>query len=358
MPTVDLSANVTAVLPGKQMVVKAAIADGDAASTNNPALDYELLLEWRDFCNGQRINWVPASQRVKSDKFKLTALRPITFPRAHIYEVRLDVSDEWHSWATHQMIVEVSPDLDKGLYVNGFNPGTKPGKFAQHDKDVVDTAGRCWLHLQQRPALSSPIHDKRLGSTWTYEGSRMKYLTSTQAVAGTNDDKLFQTAVASTAQDFDHVSAFKLRVPASTGRYKVRLGFADMWSKAPGQRKTSVRIEQEQVLSNFDVYAEAGAKTAIFKEFTVQVDDGILNINLVKGKGSKAEGFVNCIEIKRVGGTTPSPVRSIVMENIPGAIWFIQPMDGKDNATATTRIFDGLLPGTSYRLKLLEPGNG
>ena len=52
-------------------------------------------------------------------------------------------------------------------------------------------------------------------------------------------------------------------------QYTVRLHFAELYQTASGKRKFNVAINGTSVLSNFDIYATAGAAyKAVLKEFT------------------------------------------------------------------------------------------
>ncbi|MBA3826017.1 MAG: hypothetical protein H0X24_19220 [Ktedonobacterales bacterium] len=64
--------------------------------------------------------------------------------------------------------------------------------------------------------------------------------------------------------------------------YTVRLHFAEIYFSASGQRTFNVAINGTQVLSNFDIYATAGAKNkAVVKAFTATADaNGAITITL------------------------------------------------------------------------------
>jgi glucose/arabinose dehydrogenase len=100
-------------------------------------------------------------------------------------------------------------------------------------------------------------------------------------IAGTDLDALYKT---------ERNNAFGYEVPLAPGTYTVRLHFAEIYFGATGggqggagKRVFNVLIEGQPMLSNFDVYAEAGgAMKALVKQFQITVGDGILNINFVK----------------------------------------------------------------------------
>jgi hypothetical protein len=70
---------------------------------------------------------------------------------------------------------------------------------------------------------------------------------------------------------------YRTRVP--NGLYKVKLMFAENYFSTSGQRIFDVFIEQNNVLSNFDIYSLVGKHNAYEVEFDgITVQDGILDI--------------------------------------------------------------------------------
>jgi Malectin domain len=56
------------------------------------------------------------------------------------------------------------------------------------------------------------------------------------------------------------------------------LNFVDPTDTAAGQRKFNVAVQGKQVLTNFDIVAAAGPKTAISKAFAVTIKNGTLTL--------------------------------------------------------------------------------
>ncbi|HEY4687815.1 MAG TPA: S8 family serine peptidase [Anaerolineae bacterium] len=79
--------------------------------------------------------------------------------------------------------------------------------------------------------------------------------------------------------------------------YRVRLHFAEIYWNAANQRRFNVSINGSQVLTNFDIFAAAGAKNkAVVREFTVNASSsGQIVITFTKGTLNNA--VVNGIEI-------------------------------------------------------------
>ncbi|GGW32907.1 malectin domain-containing carbohydrate-binding protein [Arenibacter certesii] len=74
-------------------------------------------------------------------------------------------------------------------------------------------------------------------------------------------------------------------IPLSQGTYTVNLLFAEVWNGAqtPGSRVFDVAIEGQVVLKDFDQTAAYGYATAGVESFVVEVNDGNLNIDFIKG---------------------------------------------------------------------------
>ena len=80
------------------------------------------------------------------------------------------------------------------------------------------------------------------------------------------------------------MTAYRFTVP--NGTYRIDLAFAELQLKKAGARIFNVSIEGSSVLSNFDVYDEAGGRLiALDRTFTVEVTDGVLNINFAAQRG-------------------------------------------------------------------------
>ncbi len=115
---------------------------------------------------------------------------------------------------------------------------------------------------------------------------------TTEAIDGTQDDELYQTeryggAPGSAPLSYD--------VPVDNGEYEVTLHFAEIFqgvadSDSPdstgpedgtneNDRLFNVSIEGEQVLTDYDIFAEVGPLTATQESFTTEVTDGELNLD-------------------------------------------------------------------------------
>ncbi|MEJ0033788.1 MAG: malectin domain-containing carbohydrate-binding protein [Bacteroidota bacterium] len=103
--------------------------------------------------------------------------------------------------------------------------------------------------------------------------------------------------------DYAYASQMAWNFPLSSGTYQVNLYFAETpyagGVKASGARLFGVKMENNTVLNNFDIYATAGMN-AVKRSFTVSVTDGTLDIDFVRIVGNPQ---VNGIEIIRTSGS-------------------------------------------------------
>ena len=122
-----------------------------------------------------------------------------------------------------------------------------------------------------------------LGSVWAadYGFNTGVAEVSTGAIAGTNDDGLYQ------ARRFDrsHGAELKYTFPLTDGEYELRLHFAEVWSGAsttPGIRVFDVKVEDQIALDNFDIFAAAGFSTAHVVPIPVTVVGGQLTVEFLR----------------------------------------------------------------------------
>jgi Malectin domain len=96
------------------------------------------------------------------------------------------------------------------------------------------------------------------------------------------------------------------RLPASSGSYRVRLYFAEIWSGAftSGARQFNVDLNGQRVLTNYDIFAEVGANRGTVKTFDVTTSNGI-NVVLthVAGRNNPKISGLGVVQL----GSTPPP---------------------------------------------------
>lgn len=228
-----------------------------------------------------------------------------------------------------------------------------------------------------RVNVGGPAYTDVTSNVWSADsGFNTGSVTSTAgAIAGTDDDVLYRTSRWDGAGP--PVLEYSAAVPAGT--YSVDLHFAETFGSAyaVGRRIFNVEMEGTTVLSNLDVFAEAGASTALIKNVNVQVDDGTLNIRFVHGPIENP--FVNAIAVTlqsladseaptqvtnfSVSATSPTEATlswSSAADNVGVVAYAIERCPGPvcGNFAEIARVAgtayndQGLAPGTHYRYRL------
>lgn len=106
---------------------------------------------------------------------------------------------------------------------------------------------------------------------------------TTNAIAGTTDDKLYQTERNNNGAD---TLTYNIRVPKS-GLYRVTLKFAEIFFTAANQRKFDVAVEGVTLATDLDIYAVAGYNKAYDLGAVVNVTDGSLVVALAPGTADR-----------------------------------------------------------------------
>jgi hypothetical protein len=130
------------------------------------------------------------------------------------------------------------------------------------------------------------------GQLWQADTAYNEGAASTipDAIAGTVDPTLYQTARYSSNRETDMVYGFT--VP--NGQYHVNLYFAETTFAAQGARVFNVKMQGLPVFSNLDIFAEAGAKAALIKGADITVSNGRVAIEF---DDVMQNASVNAIEI-------------------------------------------------------------
>lgn len=160
-----------------------------------------------------------------------------------------------------------------------------------------------------RIAAGGPSYLDTLGNTWVadtqYLGGFSYATTAVVAVSGTSDGTLYQTERYGNLFNQD---SFSYSFPVPTGYYQVTLRFAETDFASAGQRVFNVAINGTTVLSNFDIYADAGgANKADDKVFDyVYAAGGQIQVQFT---GSSADSpKVNALQVvPEVVPPTPTP---------------------------------------------------
>ncbi|MCA9137633.1 MAG: right-handed parallel beta-helix repeat-containing protein, partial [Planctomycetales bacterium] len=97
-------------------------------------------------------------------------------------------------------------------------------------------------------------------------------------------------------------------VPLADGDYQIRLFFVDPTATAANQRRFDVTLQGQTVLTNYDIFADAGAtRKAVAKTFTFTASEGGgLQLDLTnRTSGFNATAIINAFEITRVDAGAP-----------------------------------------------------
>lgn len=95
---------------------------------------------------------------------------------------------------------------------------------------------------------------------------------TTDAIAGTTDDALFQT---------ERYGSYGYKIPVTAGTYSVELQFVEMYHEVAGGRSFNLSVEGSTEMSNVDLYSLVGHDGAYtYSVEGVRVTDGELNIDL------------------------------------------------------------------------------
>ncbi|GGB96493.1 ELWxxDGT repeat protein [Dyadobacter sediminis] len=124
-------------------------------------------------------------------------------------------------------------------------------------------------------------------------------------ISNTTNDVLYQSARCS--------PSFSYNIPVANGTFDVYLHFAETYFGAPGKkggkgsRQFHVNMEGSRKLTNYDIFVKAGgAMLATAETFTVNVTDGMLNIDFLTGAADLPR--VSAIEVIPVSSVTLKPL--------------------------------------------------
>lgn len=150
----------------------------------------------------------------------------------------------------------------------------------------------------------------------TFQTGGLRYRTNAEIdmslVATDLPSQLFQTV----RFDAPRKGNLQYRIPAKIGAtYRVDLYFSEIWSGAfrPNARKFDIAIDGHVRINDLDVFAEAGANTALVKSLEV-VSDGILNIELLRKIQNPAIAGIQITELSAPSPSNTAPTISDVAD--------------------------------------------
>ncbi len=166
-----------------------------------------------------------------------------------------------------------------------------------------------------RVNVGGDVYVDAAGNTWEADRGFSGGLFTTVAptISGTPDSLLYQSLRYTNG---DPSLDYAFDIPA--GEYLVKLHFAEIFPGVffEGGRVFNVEVEGQTAISGLDVFAEAGAYTALVEEVPTTVSDGQLNIRFMRGV---QEPFVSAIEVIAVATpdtTAPGAVANLTINRV------------------------------------------
>ena len=140
------------------------------------------------------------------------------------------------------------------------------------------------------------VHGTEWGADTGYSGGVAYTAPSMIAIAGTDAPQLYNS------ERYGDGAGFTYAFPIAPGAYVVTLKFAEVYVTGPGQRLFNVAIDGQSVLSDFDIFASAGAMNAVVdKTFTITIGSAA-RVQIDFTPGAVQNPKVDAIEIVPTGG--------------------------------------------------------
>jgi hypothetical protein len=150
-----------------------------------------------------------------------------------------------------------------------------------------------------------PAYTDPQGQVWTADNGFIGGYTYATAA------NIQKTTTAALYQTVRFGSSFSYQFNIPNGSYTVTLKFAEPYFSTAGSRKFNVAINGSQVLSSFDVVAQAGAAyTTVDKSFPVTVAGGVVSIAF---SSVVDNAIINAIQIASPTAPPPPPTSSILV---------------------------------------------
>ena len=150
---------------------------------------------------------------------------------------------------------------------------------------AVDAGGGAYTDLGQDAWAAD---QRYVAGSWGYTARTARDADTSQPIAGTEDDSLYQTLRDDPIEyRFDNVPS---------GVYEIDLRFAELSNRGPNRRLFDVIVEGALVLPAHDVSGEVGTYAANQHVFFVPVTDGQLNVRFVTRRGFNRP-IVNAIQV-------------------------------------------------------------
>jgi hypothetical protein len=159
-----------------------------------------------------------------------------------------------------QATITVIATSENGTAFDAFNVNTVPVNGSPVFVTRINSGG----------GLINFKGEKWIADTFFQSGTAFK---EASAISGTDNPEIYQT---------ERHGDFSYAIPVPSGKYNVKLHFAELYFKAQGERVFNIDIEKGQkTINSFDIIAAAGSPSVAFTRHadSIVVTDGFLNID-------------------------------------------------------------------------------
>jgi chitodextrinase len=203
----------------------------------------------------------------------------------------------------------LQPETSYSYSVAAFDDASPPNASAQSSPATATTLSVAPPTAVIRVNAGGSAYTDGAGNLWSADTGFNTGKVSSAGVgvdiAGTTDDALYAR------QRFDLPAAPELRYafPVANGDYTVNLLFSENWNGAwsAGARVFSVQMEGATAIDGLDIFAEAGAATALVKSVPVTVTDGVLDITFIHAVENPIVAGIEVLAANGSGGDTDPP---------------------------------------------------
>ncbi len=149
-------------------------------------------------------------------------------------------------------------------------------------------------------------------SNWVTGGNAYSETDTITGIPAGMNNTIFQSEWTGGGTTAVGAKIFGFTVPVANGSYRVRLHFAELNKTAAGTRLFDVRLENTTVLSNFDIWAQAGGiDKAIVREYPATITDGAVNIDFMKRVENAKISAIEIIPVTAPDTTAPAVVTGL-----------------------------------------------
>ena len=287
---------------------------------------------------------------------------------ARSYKFDIQTSNDGSSWSTILLDQLSTRDV---LEMQNFNFGNQSAKYLRY---VGKGCDHPWSSQQNNNKINEiRIVNTNISGPSEYDPDFTLRINAGGSVDSTFENKLFiaddhfmngtqfsntQTGLNEpyVSERWGNTNTMSYDIPVNSGAYQVVLHFAELYFGAagsglsnggPGKRIFDVTIEGVLELDNFDINAKVGPQTPTTESFTVNVNDGKLNIDFssLGTDGGVAQPKISAIEVLGSNFISGTP-------NSGTSLWSQSPANTNDIFYTTGNVGIGTTPQTNYRLAI------